>query len=237
MVQHLNIGAIIYPRMDQIDFTGPFEVLSRIPDSTIHVAWKEKTPVRDFNGLLLVPEMTLAEVPRLDLLVVPGGPGQEALMEDEPVLSFIRAQAAQAQCVFSICTGALLLGAAGLLKNTKATTHWPSFQLLEYFGAIPVKQRVVVDGKLVTAAGVTAGIDGALLVAAMLRGDQVAKEIQLAIEYAPEPPFDCGTPITAPPEVRKAVENQFSGLIAHRLATAKRVAARLGIRTSAGAEK
>jgi cyclohexyl-isocyanide hydratase len=229
MSHHLDIGAIVYPGIDQIDFTGPFEVLSRLPDSSFHVAWKEKQPVRDYHGLSLMPEMTLAEVPPLDLLVVPGGPGQEALMEDDEVLSFLRTQAAEAKCVFSICTGALLCGAAGLLKGVKATTHWASFDFLRYFGAVPADQRVVVDGKMVTAAGVTAGIDGALIVAAILCGDQVAQEIQLAIEYAPEPPFSCGSRATAPPTVRQAVEKEFMGLRSKRLATARRIAGRLGV--------
>jgi cyclohexyl-isocyanide hydratase len=228
MVQHLNIGALVYPQMDQIDFTGPFEVLSRLPNSKFHVAWREIAPIRDYHGLLLMPEKTLAEVPPLGLLIVPGGPGQEALMEDEEVLSFIRTQAAHAKCIFSICTGALLCGAAGLLKGMRATTHWASFDFLHYFGATPVNQRVVVDGKMVTAAGVTAGIDGALAVAAMLCGDQVAQEIQLAIEYAPEPPFNCGTLATAPLPIRKAVEKEFLELCSRREATAKRVGGKLG---------
>src|ERR1022692_2888668 len=158
----IEIGAIVFPRMDQMDFTGPFEVLSRIPDARFHVLWKDKAPVRDIKGLILTPEMTFAEAPQLDVLVVPGGWGQEQLMDDEAVLSFIRAQAAHATYVFSVCTGALLCGAAGLLKGVRANTHWAAFHLLEYFGAIPTDERVVVDGKHVSAAGVTAGIDGAL---------------------------------------------------------------------------
>ena len=226
---HLHLGAILFPQMDQTDFTGPFEVLSRVPDSTFHIAWKEKTPIRDIRGLILTPEETFADVPPLDLLVVPGGPGQQALMEDEFVLSFIRRQAETAQYVFSVCTGALVCGAAGLLKGVKATTHWASFQLLPYFGAIPVNQRVVQDGKMITAAGVTAGLDGALVIAALLRGKEVAEQIQLGIEYAPEPPFHSGTPATAPPEVVQAVKNFTSKLAEARLATAKRVAARLEV--------
>ena len=227
--KHLHLAAILFPQIDQTDFTGPFEVLSRIPDSTFHIAWKEKTPIRDIRGLILTPEETLAEVPQLDLLVVPGGPGQQALMEDEVVLSFMRRQAEKAQYVFSVCTGALICGAAGLLKGVKATTHWASFDLLRYFGAIPVNQRVVQDGKMVTAAGVTAGLDGALVIAALLRGKEVAEQIQLGIEYAPEPPFQSGTPATAPPEVVQAVKNFSSKLTEARLATAKRVAARLEV--------
>ena len=138
------------------------------------------------------------DAPQLDVLHVPGGFGQEALMEDAEVLGWIRRQAAGARSVFSVCTGALLCGAAGLLKGRRATTHWASFHLLPYFGAIPVNERVVVDGTWVFAAGVTAGIDGALRLAAELRGDDAAQAIQLYMVYAPEPPFDSGTPETAP---------------------------------------
>ena len=146
----------------------------------------------------MTPDATLAEAPPLDVLHVPGGFGQEALMEDAEVLGWIRQQAAGACSIFSVCTGALLCGAAGLLKGRRATTHWASFHLLPYFGAIPVNERVVVDGAWVFAAGVTAGIDGALRLAAELRGDEAAQAIQLHMVYAPEPPFDSGTPETAP---------------------------------------
>ena len=226
---HLHLGAIIFPQIDQTDFTGPFEILSRIPDSTFHIIWKEKAPVRDIRGLVLTPEETFAEAPQLDVLLVPGGPGQQALMEDDTVLSFIRKQAEAAKYVFSVCTGALVCGAAGLLKGRQATTHWASVQLLPYFGAVPVDQRVVRDGKIVTAAGVTAGLDGALVIAALLRGNEAAKEIQLGIEYAPEPPFQSGTPATAPPEVVQAFKNFTRKLTEARLITAKRVAERLGV--------
>ena len=206
---HLQIGCFVFPRQDQIDFTGPFEVLSRIPDATVHVIAKENAPFRDMKGLILTPEMTIEEAPALDLLVVPGGFGQEALMEDEAVLSFIRRQAQSGGIVFSVCTGAVLCGAAGILRGMRATTHWAAFELLRYFGATPTKARVVVDGKLISASGVTAGIDGALTVAAMFRGDAVAQGIQLSIEYAPEPPFASGTPETAPAEVLGAVQAGF----------------------------
>ena len=229
---HLNIGGILFPQMDQIDFTGPFEVLSRIPNSTFHVLWKERAPIRDMRGLWLTPDETLLDAPPLDVLLVPGGYGQEALMEDEAVLSFLREQAAHAICVFSVCTGALLCGAAGLLKGVRATTHWAALHLLEYFGAIPIDARVVVDGKHVSAAGVTAGIDGALRVAALLRGDRIAQQIQLYLEYAPEPPFNSGTPQTAPPEVLQAARDSFREISDARLATAKRIAQKLGIMRS-----
>ena len=229
---HLHIGAIIFPGVDQSDFTGPFEVLSRLPDSTFHVLWKEKAPIRDVRGLILTPEKTFAEAPQLDLLVVPGGRGQESLMEDEAVLSFVREQAGNARYVFSVCTGALICGAAGLLKGKKATTHWTAFHLLEYFGAIPVDQRVVVDGNLVTAAGVTSGMDGALLMASLLRGERIAQIIQLEIQYAPEPPFSSGNPKTAPADVLQAARVVSSKITETRLATARRVAARLGVQLS-----
>jgi cyclohexyl-isocyanide hydratase len=227
-VTPLQIGAILFPKMDQTDFTGPFEVLSRLPDSTFHVIGKDKAPVRDAKGLILTPEESFDEAPQLDLLVVPGGFGVNALMEDETVLSFIRQQAAGAKMVLSVCTGALVCGAAGLLKGRRATTHWASHHLLGYFGAIPVHERVVIDGSFVSAAGVTAGFDGALTVASILRGEQVAEEIQLSLEYAPEPPFDSGRPETAPPEVLDAAREALRPVTEARLDIAKRVAERLG---------
>jgi cyclohexyl-isocyanide hydratase len=228
--KHINIGALVFPRMDQIDLTGPFEVLSRLPNSKFHLLWKEPTPVRDFRGLIITPETTFAEAPPLDLLVVPGGFGQEALMDDDVVLKFIQAKAATASYVFSICTGALLCGAAGLLRGVRSTTHWSAFHLLPYFGAIPVNARVVVDGKHVSAAGVTAGLDGALRVAVLLAGERVAQQIQLGIEYAPDPPYHSGSPQTAAPEVLQAARASVQKITEARLITAQRVGARLGIK-------
>lgn len=201
-------------------------MLSRLPNSTFHVLGKEKAPVRDVKGLLLTPELTFREAPQLDVLLVPGGWGQQALMEDEATLGFLREQATGARYVFSVCTGALLCGAAGLLKGKRATTHWSALQLLPYFGATAVDQRVVVDGRLVSAAGVTAGIDGALRLAALLRGDTVAQEIQLNIQYAPEPPFHSGTPATAPAEVLRAQTEKFRSITEARLVTARAYAVR-----------
>jgi len=171
----------------------------------------------------------LAEAPPLDVLHVPGGFGQEALMEDPEVLGWIRQQAGGASSIFSVCTGALLCGAAGLLKGRRATTHWASFNLLPLFGAIPVNERVVVDGSYVFAAGVTAGIDGALRLAAELRGNDAAQAIQLHMAYAPEPPFNSGTPETAPPAILQRARQSVQGITAKREATARRVAARLGV--------
>ena len=225
-MDHLHAGALIYPLMDQIDFTGPFEVLSRLPDSTFHVIGKAREPVRDTRGLLLTPEETLSEAPPLDLLLVPGGYGQEDLMEDQEVLSFIRSHVERGGYLFAVCTGALLCGAAGVLKGIRATTHWRVLDLLPYFGAVVVNNRVVEHGRIVTAGGVTAGIDGALHIAAMLRGEQAAKEIQLYMQYAPEPPFNSGTPERAPTDVLNAVKEATSDITARRLETAKCFAAR-----------
>jgi cyclohexyl-isocyanide hydratase len=226
---HLQIGSLLFEGLDQMDLTGPFEVLSRIPNSTCRIYGKTSEAVRDRKGLRLTPDGALADAPQLDVLHVPGGFGQEALMEDAEVLAWIRQQATDAHSIFSVCTGALLFGAAGLLKGRRATTHWASFHLLPFFGAIPVDERVVVDGNWVFAAGVTAGIDGALRLAAELRGDEVAQAIQLQIMYAPEPPFNSGTPETAPTAILEQAWQSLEGITAQRDATARRVAASLGI--------
>ena len=226
---HLQIGSLLFEGIDQIDLTGPFEVLSRIPNATYRIYGKTTDPVRDLKGLRLTPDAALADAPQLDVLHVPGGWGQEALMEDDDVLGWIRRQAEGAHSVFSVCTGALLCGAAGLLKGRRATTHWASFHLLPFFGAIPVNQRVVVDGNWVFAAGVTAGIDGALRLAAELRGDEAAKAIQLHMVYAPEPPFNSGTPETAPAAVLEQARRSVRGITAQREESARRAAIRLGV--------
>jgi cyclohexyl-isocyanide hydratase len=231
---HLHIGSLLFEGIDQIDLTGPFEVLSRIPNSTYRIYGKTTAPVRDLNGLRLTPDAALADAPPLDVLHVPGGRGQEALMDDAEVLAWIRQQAAGACSIFSVCTGALICGAAGLLQGRRATTHWASFHLLPYFGAIPVNERVVVDGACVFAAGVTAGIDGALRLAAELRGDAAAQAIQLHMAYAPEPPFDSGTPETAPAAILEQARQSVRGITARREETARRIAAKLGIAVPAG---
>ena len=226
---HLQIGSLLFEGLDQLDLTGPFEVLSRIPNSTYRIYARTADCARDLHGLRLMPDATLTEAPPLDVLHVPGGYGQESLMEDEEVLAWIRSQAAGACSIFSVCTGALLCGAAGLLKGRRATTHWASLHLLSYFGAIPVNRRVVVDGSCISAAGVTAGIDGALQLAAELRGEDTARSIQLQIAYAPEPPFHSGTPETAPLEILQMAQRSLREITARREETARRIAARLGI--------
>ena len=226
---HLLIGSLLFEGIDQIDLTGPFEVLSRIPNSTYRIYGKNAAPIRDMKGLSLTPDATIADAPPLDALHLPGGYGQEALMEDTEVLGWIRQQAGGACRIFCVCTGALLCGAAGLLKGRRATTHWASFHLLPYFGAIPVNERVVVDGAWVFAAGVTAGIDGALRLAAELRGEETAQAIQLHMVYAPEPPFQSGTPETAPLAIVQQARRSLQAMTVRREETARRIAARLGI--------
>jgi len=227
--RHLQIGSLMFDGIDQIDLTGPFEVLARIPNSTYRLYGKTGDMIRDLKGLRLTPDASIAEAPQLDILHIPGGRGQEALMEDEEMLGWIRQQAAGAHSIFSVCTGALLCGAAGLLKGRRATTHWASFHLLPYFGAIPVNERVVIDGNWIFAAGVTAGIDGALRLAAELRGDDAAKAIQLHMVYAPEPPFDSGTPETAPAHILEQTRASLAEITSQRETTARRIADKLGL--------
>jgi cyclohexyl-isocyanide hydratase len=207
--QPLNVGCLIYERMDQIDFTGPFEVLSRMPDTTIQIIGKEVAPVRDVQGLRLYPEVCIAEAGLFDVLLVPGGYGQQALMHDEEVLGLIRNHVEQEKLLFSVCTGALICGAAGVLTGRQVTTHWSTRDLMRYYGAVLVNARVVVDGNLISAAGVTAGLDAALVLVSLLRGDAAAQEIQLAIEFAPNPIFDSGTPASAPAQVLESFQNKY----------------------------
>ncbi|MBX6746647.1 MAG: DJ-1/PfpI family protein [Acetobacteraceae bacterium] len=223
----LEIGLLLFPRLTQLDLTGPFEVFSRLPDARVRLLWKTTDPVRADTGLGLLPDTALAECPQLDVVCVPGGPGVAAMMEDAEALDFLRRQAAGARYVASVCTGALVLGAAGLLRGRRATTHWASHDFLAALGATPVQARVVRDGDLFTGGGVTAGIDFALTIAAEIAGAEVAQAIQLQIEYAPAPPFDAGRPETAPAEVLAAAQRRGAGMRAEREALVARVAARL----------
>lgn len=201
----MQIGLLLFPGLTQLDLTGPFEVFHRIPGATVHLVWKDLAPVRADSGLAIVPTTTLVACPPLDVVMVPGGFGQIALMEDEEILAWLRAQARTARYVTAVCTGALLLGGAGLLEGYRATTHWAFTELLADHGAIPTPGRVVEDRDRITGGGVSAGIDFALLVAARLAGEQVAKAIQLGIEYDPAPPFRSGHPSVADPELVAAV--------------------------------
>jgi cyclohexyl-isocyanide hydratase len=194
-----RIGFLLFPNITQLDLTGPHEVLSKLPGAVVHLIWKTLAPVKAVGGLSIVPDTTLADCPQLDLICVPGGPGMTSLMVDEEVLAFLRSQAVGARYITSVCTGSLVLGAAGLLKGKKAATHWTAMDVLPALGATPVEKRVVVDGNVITGGGVTAGIDFGLKVAAEVAGEDVAKQIQLQIEYDPAPPFDSGHPRSADP--------------------------------------
>ena len=204
----LRIGLLAFPQVQQLDLTGPFEVFASLPDATVHLVWKSKAPVVSATGLVLTPDMTFADCPALDVLCVPGGAGVNALLQDEETLRFVRERAAEVRYITSVCTGALVLGAAGLLRGKRATTHWASHDLLLSFGAIPTRGRVVRDGELLTGGGITAGIDFALALVAELAGREAAEAIQLYLEYAPAPPFDAGTPGTAPEAVLAAAHTR-----------------------------
>ncbi len=222
-----QIGMLLFPRLTQLDMTGPFEVFSRLADSQVRLVWKEAGAVRADTGIIMLADTAMAECPQLDVICIPGGPGVAALMEDPEVLAFLRAQAPGARYVTSVCTGALVLGAAGLLQGKRATTHWASHDFLAALGATPVEARVVRDGNVLTGGGVTAGIDFALTLAAEMAGPAVAQAIQLAIEYAPAPPFNAGTPATAPAEVLAMAKQRGAAMRADREALVARVAGRL----------
>lgn len=213
MTAALNIGILIFPKVTQLDATGPAQMLARVPGARIHMIWKTRDPVPTDAGFSIVPNATFADCPQLDLVCVPGGTGQIELMTDQETLDFLRTQAAGARYITSVCTGSLVLGAAGLLKGYKSACHWAWRDMLADFGAIPVAQRVVRDRNRISGGGVTAGIDFGLAVAAELAGEEVAKSIQLGFEYDPQPPFDCGSPEKAGPERVARMRQQLSGLL------------------------
>jgi cyclohexyl-isocyanide hydratase len=225
----LHIGLLVFPRVQQLDMTGPYDVFSHLPDARVQLVWKTREPVTSSAGMVLTPDTTYDDCPALDVLCVPGGAGVGDLMEDPQTLAFIERQAAGARFVTSVCTGALVLGAAGLLRGKRATTHWGFHELLSDFGAIPVRERVVRDGKLFTGGGITAGIDFALTLAAELVGEQAAQAIQLQMEYAPAPPFDSGDPDRAPAAVVAEVRAKAAASLETRRAVTKRAAQRLGL--------
>lgn len=194
MTADLRVVALVFPDVTQLDVTGPVQVLARMPGAVVDLAWHRIEPVRTDAGFDVMPTITYEAAPQADVLLVPGGNGVDTLIGDERAVSFVRAQAAGARYVTSVCTGAFVLGVAGLLRGRRATTHWASHDMLALFGAIPTVGRVVRDGKLITGAGVTSGIDFGLVVAAELCGVDVARKIQLMIEYDPQPPFDAGSP-------------------------------------------
>ncbi len=194
-----QIGFLVFPDLQQLDLTGPYEVFATAPETKLHLIWKNLAPVTSTTGISFTPTATLDSCPTLDVLCVPGGLGVNPLMQDAEVLGFLRRQAETARYVTSVCTGSLVLGAAGLLRGRRATSHWLAADAIAAFGAIPTAGRVVRDGNLFTAGGVTAGIDFGLTVLAEIAGRETAERVQLHLEYAPAPPFDAGTPGTAPP--------------------------------------
>ncbi|WP_299323584.1 DJ-1/PfpI family protein [Parasphingopyxis sp.] len=223
----MKIVILLYPNMTQLDFTGPFEVFAALPDAEIDLVWKDTEPVCDVNGLMIVPSASLTDAPQADLLFVPGGFGQAALMEDDEVLGWLRQQAEGAKYVTSVCTGSLVLAAAGLLDGYRATSHWHWIDQLKLFGAEPVSERVVIDRNRITGAGVSAGIDMALSLVAEVYGEPVARLIQLGIEYDPDPPFDGGHPSRESEELVAMLTARLADIEEARWEVAERAAARM----------
>ncbi|WP_296715553.1 DJ-1/PfpI family protein [Rhodoblastus sp.] len=222
-----HIGLLLFPGVTQLDMTGPYEVFTKFPGARVDLVAKDLQPVATDGGMRILPTTTFADCPALDLICVPGGPGVNALLNDEFVLDFIRTQAKGVRYVTSVCTGALVLGAAGLLAGKRATTHWMSRDMLAAFGATPVNGRTVFDGNIITGGGVTAGIDFALAVAAEAFSPDLAKSIQLGIEYDPKPPFEAGSPERAGPELVARVRAAATSRQAERLKAVGAAAAKL----------
>jgi cyclohexyl-isocyanide hydratase len=226
-----RIAMVLFPNLTQLDLTGPYEVLSRMPGARIDLLHHRLEPVRGDRGLVLTPTATFADYALpVDILFIPGGPGQLAAMDDDGLIHFVRRAGATAKYVTSVCTGSLVLAAAGLLVGKRATTHWAVLEQLALLGAIPVKERVVVDGNTVTGAGVSAGLDFALALVAELQGREAAERIQLMIEYDPAPPFHAGAPDKAPAAVLAALREATGPLTQRRAEAAARIGAeRLGL--------
>src|ERR1700732_968714 len=201
MSDPLQIGLVVFPKVTQLDMTGPLQVFSSVPGAKVHLIWKRIEPVASDTPLLLTPTTTFADCPQLDVICVPGGIGTDDMVNDEEMLDFLRAQAVAAKYITSVCTGSLVLRAAGRLQGYRATTHWTAMEFLASFGATPTKVRVCVDRNRVTGGGVTAGIDFALTLVSMLVDQKAAEAIQLRLEYNPAPPFNSGSPDTAPPQL------------------------------------
>lgn len=223
----LQIGFVLFPNLTQLDLTGPWEVFAKLPDATCHLLAPDLQPVKSSSaGLTILPTTTYAGCPQLDVVCVPGGPGHLQAMEDAATLDFLKRQAPGCRYVTAVCTGALVLAAAGLLKGYRATTHWMSLERLAAFGAEPVSDRVVTDRNRVTGGGVTAGIDFGLALVAALAGETVAREIQLQIEYEPQPPYG-GNPRTAAPETVAALRGRLGGYAAAMAEVDARALARI----------
>jgi len=223
----LQIGLVIFPRVTQLDFTGPLQVFSSVPGAKVHLIWKRIEPVPSDSVLALTPTISFADCPQLDVICVPGGGGTDDMVNDAEMLDFLRRQAERAKYITSVCTGSLVLGAAGLLRGYRAATHWTAMDLLARFGATPAKTRVCVDRNRVTGGGVTAGIDFALTLVSIMVNRQTAEAIQLRLEYNPAPPFNAGSPDTAPPEILALMKEKIAPAQARRGEAIARAAARL----------
>ena len=227
MSKPLQIGLVIFPKVTQLDLTGPVQVFSSVPGAKVHLIWKRIEPVASDSVLTLTPTITFADCPQLDVICVPGGFGTDEMVNDEEVLDFLRKQAKAAKYITSVCTGSLVLGAAGLLRGYRATTHWSAMDHLAPFGATPEKTRVCVDRNRITGGGVTAGIDFALTLVSIMVNRQTAEAIQLRLEYNPAPPFNAGSPDTAPPEILALMKERNAPAQARRGEAVQRAAARL----------
>jgi cyclohexyl-isocyanide hydratase len=228
MPNPLQIGIVVFPKVTQLDFTGPLQVFSSLPDATVHLIWKRIEPVASDTALTVLPTTSFADCPQLDVICVPGGSGTDDMVSDEEVLDFVRARSRLAKYVTSVCTGSLVLGSAGLLKGYKATTHWTAMEYLAPYGALPTKTRVCVDRNRITGGGVTAGIDFALTLVSHLVDRPTAEMIQLRLEYNPAPPFTSGSPDTAPPEVIARLQQRNPAGQEYRRAANAAAAKRLG---------
>jgi cyclohexyl-isocyanide hydratase len=226
-MEPMRIVFLVYPNVTQLDLTGPAQVLSRLGDATVEVVWKTREPVQTDSGFALLPSATLDEVAAADILCIPGGFGCVDVMQDDEVLDWVRGVGERAQWVTSVCTGSLILGAAGLLRGYRATSHWAWRDHLKLFGAEPVAERVVFDRNRVTGGGVTAGIDFALALMAEIRGEEYARTVQLGLEYDPHPPFDSGTPDKAGEELVQRVHERSNRLAPDREERIRAAAGRL----------
>jgi cyclohexyl-isocyanide hydratase len=227
MSEPLQIGLVLFPKVTQLDFTGPLQVFSSLPGAKVHLIWKRIEPVASDTPLVLTPTVSFADCPQLDVICVPGGIGTDDMVNDEEMLDFLRAQAIGAKYITSVCTGSLVLGAAGLLQGYRAATHWTAMEYLSSFGAVPTKTRVCVDRNRVTGGGVTAGIDFALTLVSMMVDQNAAEAVQLRLEYNPAPPFNAGSPDTAPPELVAMFNEKIAPTRQRRSDAIGRAAARL----------
>ena len=224
----MHIAFLLFPHVTQLDLTGPAQFLSRLPDARVDLVWEDRAPVPTDAGFSILPTATFADVPRADLLCVPGGMGVSTVINHAPALDWVRQVGSDAQWVTSVCTGALILGAAGLLQGYRATTHWAWHDLLALFGAEPVQARHVIDRNRATGGGVTAGIDFALALMAEIAGEEHARTIQLALEYDPAPPFQGGSPARAGAALVDAYTARADRLAPNRRADLIAAAHRLG---------